>query len=787
MTSLDKKLLRDLWLMRGQAVAIALVIASGVATFVMSLSTLDSLTRSRDTYYERYRFADVFAHVKRAPLSVANRLGEIPGVARVETRIVEEVNLDVPGLSEPAVGRLISIPESGRPMLHDLYLRRGRYIEPNRPGEVLASEAFASAHGFEPGDSVTAVINGRRQTLKIVGIALSPEYILQVRAAGAWPDDKRFGVFWMGRKELEAAFDMEGAFNDVTMSLLPEASVEEVIRQADLLTATYGGIGAYKQEDQLSNRFLTEEIQGLRGLIFVVPVIFFGVAAFLLNVVLTRLISTQRAEIGTLKAFGYTRFEVGLHYLKLAVLVVMAGSVVGTLVGARLGRGLTALYARFYRFPEYQFSLEAGLMTLGFLVSMVVATVGVMGAVRRAAGLPPAEAMRPEPPANFRPTLIERWGFQRWLSQTTRMILRNLERRPFKAMMSAFGMSLAVAILVVGAFQEDSLNYMMDFQFRKTQREDLTVSFVEALASSSLHEVGNMPGVLRVEGFRSVPVTLRGGHRYRRTAIMGVENGATLSRLLDASESEVVLPPDGLVLSRKLAEVLGVRPGDDVVAEVLEGERPVCRVRVMGIVTQYSGLSAYMDRRALNRLVREGDNVSGAHLAVDAAWQDVLYRQLKETPLVASVTVKVAALKSFEETIAENLTQMRMFNIMFACVIAFGVVYNSARISLSERGRELATLRVVGFRRSEISMILLGELAILVAVAIPVGFGLGYALSAWVSLAFDTEVYQIPLVIERGTYGFAATVTIVAAILSGLAVRRKLDHLDLVAVLKTRE
>jgi putative ABC transport system permease protein len=787
MSALDRKLFRDLWLMRGQAVAIALVIASGVATLVMSLSTLDSLTRSRDAYYDRYRFADVFAQVKRAPVSVADRLAELPGVARVQTRIVREVSLDVPGLAEPAVGRLISTPESGPPLMNAWHLRRGRPIAPGRPGEVLASEAFASAHGFQPGDALTAIINGRRQTLRIAGIALSPEYILQVRGAGAWPDDQRFGVFWMNRRELEAAFDMRGAFNDVTLTLLPGASESEVIRQTDRLLAPYGGTGAYGRHEQISHRFLTEEIRGLRGMIVVIPVIFFAVAAFLLNVVLSRMIAIQRGEIGALKAFGYTGRELGLHYLKLAMLVVVAGSALGTAVGARLGRGLTALYARFYRFPEHQFSIEAGLMLLGLLVSAAAAALGVVAAARRAAALPPAEAMRPEPPSHYRPTSIERWGLQRWMSQPARMILRNLERRPFKAALSVFGMSLAVAILVVGSFQEDALRYMMDFQFRQTQRENVSIAFAEPLASGALHELRRLPGVWRVEAFRHLPVVLRAGHRHRRIGIMGVENDAELSRLLDASGATVRLPPDGLVLSDKLAETLAVRPGDLVTVEVLDGQRPVRQARVMGLVAQYSGLGAYMQRPALNRLAREGDNVSGAHLGVDAHQQQRLYRTLKNTPGVASVTVKEAALQSFNDTVAENLLQMRIFNILFACVIAFGVVYNSARISLSERSRELATLRVIGFRRAEISMILLGELAVLVLAAIPAGFALGYALAAWVTLAFDTEVYRIPLVIERHTYGFAAAVTLLAALLSGLAVRRKLDHLDLVAVLKARE
>jgi putative ABC transport system permease protein len=787
MQALDRKVLRELWHMKSQAAAIALVVGCGVATFVMALCTLDSLERSRQTYYDRYRFAQVFASLKRAPDSLRDRIAGIPGVARVQTRIVHDVNLTVRGLPEPAVGRLISIPETHRPLLNDLHLRRGRYVEPNQPAEALVSEAFAAANRLEPGEVVHAVLNGRLEQLRVVGVALSPEYVLSIRSGDAWPDDQRFGVFWMGRKELAPAFDMEGAFNHVALTLMPGASEPEVIRQLDLLLLPYGGLGAYGRADQISNRFLSDEIRGLRGTALVIPIIFLGVAAFLLNVVLSRLIATQRGEIGTLKAFGYTQWQVAMHFLKFALGIVFVGTLVGIALGGRLGRGLTAMYARFYKFPVFEFSVDAGVILWAVLVGVAAATLGVFGALRRAATLPPAEAMRPEPPTSYRPTIVERLGFQRWLAQSTRMILRNLERRPIKAALSALGIALAGAILVVGSFNEDSLRYMLEFQFYIVQRQDMHITFVEPRSETALHEVARLPGVIRAEGYRALPVRLRANHRSRRTGIMGLPPGEGLYRLRDGSDRPVVLPAHGLVVSKKLAELLQISPGDVVTVEVLEGERLVREVRVAGTVEEFSGLNCYMDRTALNRLAREGPNISGAYLAVDSAQEATLYRTLKNTPAVASVVVKAASLRSFWETVAENILRFRLFNVIFACVIGIGVVYNTARISLSERSRELATLRVIGFRRAEISLILLGELAVLALVAIPVGLTLGYVLCAIVTVAFDTESYRIPLVVERSTFGFAAVVVLIAALLSGLIVRRRLDHLDLIAVLKARE
>ncbi len=786
MRALDRKLLRDLWQMKGQAIAIALVMACGIVTFVMSLSTFGSLERNLTTYYDRYRFAQVFGHVKRAPNTLAARFAEIPGVAQVQARIVVDVTLDVPGLVEPAGGRLISVPERRAPGLNDLYLRSGRHIEPGR-GEVLANEAFVKEHKFQPGDSVVAVINGRKQRLKIVGVVLSPEFIYLIRPGDILPDDKRFGVFWMGYQELAAAFNMEGAFNDVALTLTPDAIERDVLQRLDRLIEPYGGTGSYGRGDHLSHQLLMNELRQLQTMAVMAPLIFLGVAAFLLQVVLNRQIGTQREQIAALKAFGYTKFEVGLHYLKLVLLIASLGAVLGLGVGAWLGRALTGLYAVFYHFPTFDYYLDLGTVLWAVLIGVGSAIVGTLSAVRRAIRLPPAEAMRPEPPATFRPTVVERMGLQRLLSPATRMILRQLERRPLKALMSCLGIALAAAILVMGNFMGDSLDYIIELQFMTAQRQDMTISFVEPQSVEALYEVQHLPGVRHCEPTRGLGVRVRHEHRSRRIGIQGMAPEPVLNRLVDMEGRVVPLPPDGLVISQKLAELLAVNVGDTLTVEVMEGERPVREVRVAGLLNDMIGIAGFMDIRAVNRLVREGPVVTGAYLAVDPRHTDELYRTLKESPRVAGVLIKKAALASFESTIAENMLRIKMFNVVFACIIAFGVVYNTARIALAERSRELASLRVMGFTRAEISGILLGELAVLVLAALPAGLLIGYGLAALTVLANDAELFRVPLFIRPSTYAFATTVVLLAAAASALVVRRGLDRLDLVAVLKSRE
>lgn len=787
MRAIDRKAVRDLWAIKGQAIAIALVIASGVGTFVMSLNTLKSLQNSQELYYEKYRFAHVWSHVKRAPMSLVRRIEVIPGVSQAYPRVVVDVTLDVRGMVEPAVGRLISIPERRVPLVNDLHLRKGRWIEPHRDGEVLVSEAFAVSHHLEIGESVTAVINGRRQKLTIVGVVLSPEYIIQIHGANLLPDDRRFGIFWMGYEQLASAFNLDGAFNDVAITLSRGASEPEVIQRLDDLTKPYGGRGASGREDHVSHRYISDEIRQLRSLGLIAPSIFFSVAAFLLNVVLTRLIGVQREQIAALKAFGYTKLQIGLHYIKLVLLISLAGTAVGIVVGSMLGRSLTEMYTTLYRFPVFGFEWNASVVLGALLISSAAAVAGTLLAVRRAVALPPAEAMRPEPPAVYRPTLLDRSGLGEFLPQAARMIFRELERKPIKAAMSCLGISMAVAILVLGAFTMDSINYIMNFQFALSQRQDLLVTFTEPTTAGALYELQHLPGVVRCEPIRSTATRFHFRHRTRRVGIIGLNPGGRLYRLLDEQERLVSVPRDGLLLSTKLAELLDVRLGDRVRVEVLEGEQPIREVPVSAMVTEYGGTNAYMDAGAMHRLLREGETLTGAFLSVQRDRMEDMYRTLKNTPRVAGVTIKEASVKSFHDTIAENLGRIRFFNILFAVVIAFGVVYNSARISLAERSRDLATLRVIGFTRAEISAILLGELAVVTLAAIPLGLVVGYLFAAWAVLGLDTEVYRVPLIIERATYGFAVAVVLAGAAISGLLVRERLDYLDLIAVLKTRE
>jgi putative ABC transport system permease protein len=786
-SALDRKVLRDAWQLRGQIVACALVVAAGICTFVTLYSVNRALSQSQRAFYEEYRFADVFASAVRAPQPATERLRAIPGVAAIETRVVERVNLDVPGLDEPARGRLVSLARDPRTGLNALYLRIGRFPEANSQEEVLASEAFAKANQLQVGGTVRGVMNGRLKTLRIVGIAISPEYIYELGPGQLVPDNRRFGVLWMDRKGLEAAYDMEGAFNDVTARLAPGASLRAVIDELDRVLAPYGAVGAFGREDQLSHRFLSDEIKQNLTMSRISPTIFLAVAAFLLHTILSRLVQLQRAQIGLLKAFGYSNNELGVHFLKLALGIAVFGALLGVAGGIPLGRALLGLYADYYHFPVFSSEDELYVSSIGVGLAALAAVLGAWPAARRASRLHPAETMRPMPPPSFHAGLFERWGLRHALNPALRMLARNLLRRPVRFAANVAGIGVAVSLLVLSWAMFDGIEFLMHWQFVVVQRDDVQVVLVEPRSRAAIHEMTRLPGVLAVEPVRLVSVRLRHGHRVRRAPLMGMEPGSALRRVVDADSRRMFVPPSGLLLTSIMANALDVKEGDTIEVEIMEGRRSIVPVVVAGVVDEPIGVYAYAARSTVNRMMGEGDVASAAYLRVDAAARDTLYATLKRVPLVAGVNLREAAYRQFGEMLDRGIGTMNTINLLFAGIIAFGLVYNGARIALSERGYELATLRVLGFTQRETAGLLLGEQGIVTLFGLPVGLILGLGLALYIISAMSTDLYRLPFVVTGSTMVWSMVFVLFAAVASGAVVAWRLRTLDLVAALKARE
>jgi putative ABC transport system permease protein len=787
MNALHRKLLRDLVRLWPQALAIALVMAAGAATLILGVGAHESLAETRAAYYERNRFADVFADLTRAPKVYEDEIARIPGVAAVETRIAKIALLDLPDVAEPAAAMFVSIPDFREQRLNLLHLRSGRLPLPGDENEVVVSEPFAKAHHFGIGAQFQAILNGRKRTLRIVGTGLSPEFIYTLGPGQLMPDDRRFGIVWMGEKALAAAYDLTGAFSNVTLKLTRAASEPAVIERLDAMLTRYGGLGAYGRRDQISHAFLDAELKQLLAISRILPPVFLLVAAFLVNMTLSRLMMLEREQIGLLKALGYRSTAVGLHYLEFALAIACVGIVIGLAAGTWLGFGLTRLYAEFYRFPFLVFRIDTAVYVIAAGVTLAAAGVGALKAVRDVVALPPAVAMSPPAPAIYRRLLPEAFYAVLKIPQSLIMVARHLLRWPLRSVSSVVGIALAGSVLVGSLWVFGATEFMIDVTYHRADRQDATISFVRERPFSALFDVTALPGVMAVEPYRAVPVRIRHGHVERRVTITGKPPDTDLSRVLGPGLVPVRLPESGIALSDALAKILGAKVGDLVEVELLERNRRTVRLPVTGIIEGYLGLNAYMALPAVNRLMREGSLISGVHLLYDTEHEDALFRRLKATPVANFIALQRASLQKFRETLAENLLFMVSIYVTLGMIIAFGVVYNFARISLSEQGRELASLRVLGFHKGEVSAVLLSELAVLTLLAQPLGWAIGYGFAWAMVQGFDSELYRVPLVVNRSVYGWATVIVFASALVSALVVRRRIDRLDLIEVLKTRE
>ncbi len=773
--------------MKGQVIAVALVMACGLAMMVMARSLIYSLESTRAEYYEANRFAEIFAYVKRAPNSIALRIQEIPGVAAVQAGLAVQVTLDLPGVDEPASGMVRSLPDVGEPELNKLFLRAGRWLSPGSRGEVLVGEAFAEANQLKPGDRIATLLNGRQEQMRIAGIVLSPEYIFESRPGTALPDNRTYGIFWMPYKELASAYDLDGAFNSIALTLAPGASEKPVIEQMDRLLALYGGRGAYGRADHPSHIRVSDEIRVLHTLAIGFPLIFLSVAAFMTNAVLSRLLTLQREQIAILKAFGFTNQQIAMHYVKFALVMVVGGAVCGSLGGIALGHRIVVMYHLFFRFPSLDFHLSKFALLLALLVSTGAAIVGVFSAVRRAAKLPPAEAMRPEPPASYRPAFVERTGIAHLLSHTFRIAIRNLERKPMQAFFTVAGLALATGILIVPNCFRDGINTILEFQWDIVQRQDLTLGFTEPSSAKTFHLVQQLPGVVSAEPIRYAAARIHFGTKSRQLVIQGMSPSGEQNRVIDAANRQIKLPAEGMIISGKLAEALGARVGDELFIEVLEGKRPTRKVLLTGLAEDFAGVAAYMNIYAVNRLLQEGDVISGASVTIDPVKRSTFLRALKEIPRVSWIAVKESLRANFRKTTAASIGLIQTIYLIFAMIVAFGVVYNNARISLAERSRELATLRVIGFSQREVSAVLVTELVILGLMAVPLGLLLGTGFATAILGAVNTETVRLPLVFTTHNYAFAVLVVTIGSTLSAWVVLRRLKQLNLVGALKAPE
>jgi len=782
--ALHRKLLRDLWLMKAQALAIALVIGSGVMLLLIGFTSLDAVRWAQTRFYQQAGFGEVFAELTRAPRDMVSRIIAIEGVDRVDARIRVGARVEVAGFDDPVRAEVVSLPADGQPMVNRLHVRSGRLPDPDRSDQVVLNEPFADAHGLRAGDRIGLVLGGRLQSLEVVGVGLSPEFVYQLGPADLIPDYQRFGVLWMRETALAPRVDLDGAFNSLALTVQSGVDPRSVQATLDAVLDGYGGRGSYLRDEQLSHRFVTENQERLAVMAWVLPGLFLAVAAFLVSVLMGRMVQGQRQQIAVLKAFGYGNSALAAHYGLFAAAIALLGATLGLLLGLWAATGLAGVYAEYFRFPDWQYRLHAELVAIGYLVALVAALSGAWRAVRLAVREQPAAAMRPPLPERYRALWIDRAAWIGRLGQTSHMVMRHLGRQPIKSALSVLGIALSASLVLLGSAQFGAISELMRVQYNRVLLMDLHVHFVDAVDEAALGELRALPGVRYVEGYRSVPVRLSHGLHTERTVLTGQASVSALHRVLDREQRVVALPDDGLALTRWLAESLQLRVGDVVDVEVLDGRHQPLRVPLGAVVDEPLGGAARMERAALHRLLGEGAALTGAWLLVEPGTEGQVINALHERPAIMAIgqmrEAEAGIRAYFEDTV---LVYMGVL-LLLAASVAFAVLYNGARTTLAERTRELATLRVLGYTRAEVAWVLIGELLLLALVAIPIGLVIGSALAWMANQAMATDLYRLPFVLSPRMHAGAALVVLVALAVAAVLVLRRLLRLDMVSALK---
>ncbi|MFB5651248.1 ABC transporter permease [Leptospira wolffii] len=777
--TLDKKVWREFVSLRSQGITIILVVASGIAVYLTSLSAYDSLKKARDSYYADYSLAQGFVSLNKAPRSVLSQVSQISGISYVEGRILKEVVLDFESESVPSAAKIVSLPEN----LNTLSIREGGF--PKQKDEIIVSESFASANQFHTGSKIIAILEGRKRILTVTGIALSPEFVYVFRPGSFLPDDKHFGIVWMSREDAEDSLDMQGAINDIVFNFTPGADKKATLGELDSLLKPYGGLGSYDRDKLPSHSFLRDEFKQLRTTAYSMPLIFLGVAAFLMHIVATRIISKQREQIATLKAVGYDNLSIALHYLKIVSVICLIGSLLGIIFGAYLGTKMLRLYGEYYKFPKLPFYFDPILIVQALCIGLLSGAIGSLISVRKAISMQPAEAMRPPIPETFRKSLFEiLW---KNLPPIRRIALRNLVRRPGRTFLSVLGISSAVMTMVLGLFSRDTMNSILEIQFQRLQKDSVTLSFQNAVSSHAEREIAEKDGVLLTEGYRTVPIRIHFGSFRKELLLTGLPRNSELRKLASKTRTDIAPPGQGILLNASLASKMGVRKGDFVDLEILEGDRRTTSVEIVGTIDEILGQGAYMEKSAVNRLLSEGDSINQLALRTDSEKEESLLNELKNYPKISGISVRKRTLKIFYEIMSRSLLSTSLVILIFACVIAVGVVYNSALISLSERAFELGSLRILGFTKKEVFLILSGELVVEILLSVPIGCVLGYLFGYVLLGSVETEGFQIPLSISRKTYFYSILTVFITSAFSFWILYLKIKSMDLISVLKIRE
>ncbi|MCS7237536.1 MAG: ABC transporter permease [Thermoguttaceae bacterium] len=752
MSVLNRKLWRDLGQLAGSLAAVAVLMALGNAAFITLASAYRNLEGARREYYAQCRMADFWVQCERVPRTLLTRVASVAGVGSWEARIVKYVSVFMPGQNLPAGGLAVSLPDDRLPNVNRIVLLQGRYFDGLGRRQVIVGRPFARHYQLRLGDRLRMILNGRLETFEVVGIAVSSEFVYLSPPGSLLPDPKAFGVFFLPESVAEEVFDLAGSANEVVGHLVPTAQTERqtIVAQLEAVLASAGVHSAYLVDQQLSHQFLSQELASLQIFAVAVPAVFLLVATMVLTMLMRRIVERQRTVIGLLKALGYTDWEVAWHYAKLATVVGLLGSLLGIGVGQWAAAAMTDVYREYFEFPRLQSQPYPALWFVTLTANALCIWLGSARGLRAVLRLQPAEALRPKAPRSGGALpfeqLIPWWHALSW---SWRGALREIYRHPARSALTAGAILGAVALVGNTLMMMDSTWFMVEFQFSKVARSNLDISFVHKKRAASVRLAGKrLAGVTSAEPMLYLPCTLIHGRRQRKLAITGVPKGAKLTVPHDREGRAVPIPPVGLLLTRKVAEILAVAPGQQIVVEFTEGHIRRQVVPVAAIVDTFIGLEAFAELGYLSRLVGHRPICSALKIRAlpGPEGMESIVRQAKLWPEAQTVSPRWQSVQSLRRIVAQNLGVFLGVILVFAGGLFVGTVVSSIVVTASERATEMATLHALGFTRREIAGLFYRENAQLSLLGTVAGLGGGWLLTVALSRAYESELFRFPVI-----------------------------------------
>lgn len=787
---LIRKMFRDLWENRGAYVACIIIILIGLMIFTSYSKVIDNLIMAQQTFYKSQNFADGFIELEEMPYDEAVTLGSIRGIDSIQGRMVKDVRVLFSGSTENVYLRLVSMDTSQDKILNDVMLIQGSPLDAKELN-IWVDNKFFEANNLELNQEILVIAAGKKKDLRVVGMGRSPEFIYAMRTSSdIFPTPQTFGIAYMPLEIMKNIFSEGGNINNIVFTLKPGFLYEDVEEEIKPELTKYGLKSIVSRKDQLSHLLLTEELKGIKSVARSLPTLFLGIAGMILFITLKRMIERQRGQIGILKAFGYTRKEIMLHYLSYAVFIGSIGGILGSAAGTALSYPFTTMYEMFFNMPGLEGSITYSYFLTGTAFSLFFSVIAGYSGARGALSLEPAEAMRPPAPIIGKEAFLERIRvFWNMLTVQGRMAVRNISRHPGRTVFMFLGIMFTFALLSLPWTMKDLSDKMLIDQYEKVQTYNIKIPLAAPLKQKEIErELSRYPGVKILETMTEVPITLKNKWLQKDVVLLGLIQNSQLYHILDKEGKEVPLPKDGILLSERLAELLDAGSGSEITLEsqLMKDPERKAAITVTGVIPQIMGINAYMDINSAQELIGQGRIATAIILDMNEEHVPSLREDYRNAGTINGIESSTQLLEQSKELMA-SFNAAIVVMVFFGMVTGFAIIYNASLVTLSERSRDLATMLVLGMTPREVLSVVTFEQWFIGIFGMLAGVPLTKMLLVGMAQSFNNDIYTMPSTTSGVSFIIALVFTVISIWLAQQIAARKISAFDLVEVLKDRE